>query len=105
MCYYVSNMPVEFEEESFSFNNQNTQAVQYEQKVQEKSQPENQITMLFFAAICIVAAFLIPKFFNSSQPKEVVYFEDLTEARMRLVPENEREAFISGLPSKSNINK
>lgn len=95
-------MPVEFEEENISFNNQNTQAAQYDRKAQEKASPLNQAMMLSFAVICVVLAFVLPKLFNSTEAKEVVYFEDLTEARMRLIPEKDREAYISSLPSRTN---
>lgn len=95
-------MSVEFEEEKISFNSQNTQAAQYERAVQEKASPLNQMVMLAFALICIVFAFILPKLFNPTEAKEVVYFEDLTEARMRLIPEKEREAYISSLPSRTD---
>jgi hypothetical protein len=36
---------------------------------------------------------------------QTVYFEDITAARMRLIPEAERDAYISSLPSrKTNTN-
>jgi hypothetical protein len=95
-------MSVEFEEENFSFNSQNTQAAQDEKRAQETATPLNQAIMLFFAVLCIVGTFMLPKFFNPPQVKEVVYFEDLTEARMRLIPEDEREAYVSKLPYKNN---
>ncbi|MCF7865637.1 MAG: hypothetical protein K9M11_03985 [Candidatus Pacebacteria bacterium] len=95
-------MAVEFEEENVSFNTENTQAAQYEKKVQEKSSLLNQIMMLFFALVCIAASFMLPKFLNPPQTKDVVYFEDLTEVRMRLIPEDERDAYISSLPYRNN---
>lgn len=95
-------MAVEFEEENISFNSENTQAAQYERSIQIKASPIKKAASLFFAVICLVGAYMLPKLFNPPQTQEVVYFEDLTEARMRLIPEEERDAYISKLPSRND---
>jgi hypothetical protein len=94
-------MPVVFEDENFSFNSQNTQAAQYERKVQKKASPLNQAIMLFFALLCLAGAYFVPQLINPPEAEKVVYFEDITEARMRLIPEKDRDAFISKLPSRN----
>lgn len=95
-------MPVVFEEENISFNNQNSQAAQYQRKVEERASPLNQAIMLFFACLCLLAAYYIPHYFNPPEEEKVVYFEDITEARMRLIPAKDRDAFVSGLPSRGS---
>jgi hypothetical protein len=91
-----------FEEENFTFNTQNTQAAQYQRKVEERASPLNQAIMLFFACLCVLGAYFIPRYLNPPQKEKVVYFEDITEARMRLIPAKDRDAFINKLPSRGN---
>lgn len=93
-------MPVVFEDENFSFNTDNTRASQYEKKVQERTSPAHQAIMLFFALLCVAGAYYLPKIINPPKEEKIVYFEDITEARMRLIPEKDREAYISRLPSR-----
>ena len=97
-------MPVLFEEENFSFNNQNSQAAQYQRKAQERTSPLNQAIMLFFAVLCLGGAYYLPSIINPPEEERVVYFEDITEERMRLIPEKDREAFINKLPSRNKDN-
>jgi hypothetical protein len=97
-------MSVVFEEENISFNDQNSQAAQYQRKVEERASPLNQAIMLFFACLCVVGAYYIPKHFNPPQKEKVVYFEDITEARMRLIPAKDRDAYLNSLPSREANN-
>ncbi len=100
MCY----MSVVFEEENISFNSQNSQAAQYQRKVEERASPLNQAIMLFFACLCVIGAYYIPKYFNPPQEEKVVYFEDITEARMRLIPAKDRDVYLNSLPSRNANN-
>lgn len=95
-------MPVVFEEENFTFNAQNTQAAQYQKRAQEKASPLNQAIMLFFACLCAAGAYFVPHFLNPPEKEKVVYFEDITEARMRLIPAKDRDAFINSLPTRGD---
>ncbi len=98
-------MPVVFEDENFNFSNNGqhvTAAERYEQKVQVRSSPLNQGIMLFFAILCLLGAYYIPKYLKPSQKEVVIYLEDITESRMRLIPQDQRDSFISSLPSRSN---
>lgn len=94
-------MPVVFEDENFSFNSQNTQAAQYDRKAKEKASPLNQVIMLFFALLCACGAYYIPKIVKPVEKEKIVYFEDITEARMRLIPADERDAYLSKLPYRT----
>lgn len=94
-------MPVVFEDENISFGNQNSQAAQYYKKVEERSSPLNQAIMLFFACVCAVGAYYVPYYLNPPKKEKIVYLEDITEARMRLVPVKDREDFINNLPSRN----
>ncbi len=105
MVLYILYMSVVFEEENFSYNAQNTQAAKYQRKVEERSSPLNQAIMLFFACLCMVGTYYIPRYFNPSEKERVVYFEDITEARMRLIPAKDREAFINNLPTRESSGK
>lgn len=102
MWYHTCNMPVVFEEENISFNSQNSQAAQYQRKVEERASPLNQAIMLFFACLCAVGAYYIPHYLNPPEKERVVYFEDITEARMRLIPAKDRETYLSNLPTRGS---
>ncbi|MBP6975053.1 MAG: hypothetical protein KBB54_03900 [Candidatus Pacebacteria bacterium] len=95
-------MPVVFEDEKFSFDTDNTRAAQYDRKVKERASPAHQAIMIFFALLCIAGAYYLPKVINPPKEEKIVYFEDITEARMRLIPEKDREAYISRLPSRGS---
>lgn len=93
-------MSVIFEEENFSFNGQNTQSAQYENKMQKRKDPANQFLMVFVIAICLIGAYILPSYINPQNATEIIYAEDITEARMRLIPEEERADYINSLPSR-----
>ncbi len=97
-------MPVVFEEENFSFNNTtNSPSAKFDTKNQESSSVAKQTMMLFFACVCVLGAYYIPKYLSPKTEAKVIYFEDITEARMRLVPVKERDDFINKLPSRSSV--
>lgn len=93
-------MSVVFEEENFSFNNQNSQSVKDQKRLSERTSPLNQAIMLFFACLCVLGAYFVPSYINPPKEGKVIYLEDITESRMRLIPEKDREAFISKFPSR-----
>ncbi len=102
-------MGVEFEEENISLNANRFGATDAHgspfQGAQPKASPLKQGVMLATALICIMAAFILPKLFSPKSAAQTVYLEDITEARMRLIPADERDAYISNLPSRnSNTN-
>lgn len=98
-------MPVIFEEEQAqnSFNTENSQAAIYQRKIQEKTDPVNQVIMLFFAVLCISGAYYLPRIIRPVQAEKEVYLEDITESRMRLIPEKNREEVLSKLKSVKSI--
>ncbi len=98
-------MPVVFEDEQFSFNSQNSQAAQSQRKAEERSSPLNQFIMVLFAVLCLAGAYYLPGIIDPPDKEKVVYFEDITEARMRLVPVKDREAFLNSLPSRDDANQ
>lgn len=98
-------MSVVFEEENFSINDQNSQASKYQRKIDGRTSPLNQVSMLFFACLCVLGAYFVPSYINPPKEAKVIYLEDITEARMRLVPEKDREAFISRFPSRDKSKK
>lgn len=102
-------MGVEFEEENISLNT-NRFGLAGNQGLQSngsnpKASPLKQGMMLALALICLVAALVLPKIFSPKSAAQTVYFEDITEARMRLIPADERNAYISSLPSRNSNSK
>ena len=59
--------------------------------------------MLLFACICIFGAYYIPKIISPVQAEREVYLEDITESRMRLIPEKSRDEVLSKLKSRSAV--
>lgn len=96
-------MSVLFEEENYSFNTTDSPSAKFDSKNQDKNSLVNQIIMLFFACLCVLGAYYIPKYLSPKTEARVVYFEDITEARMRLIPVNERDNFINKLPSRTPV--
>jgi hypothetical protein len=94
-------MAVEFEEENFNFNTQNTAQSRYEARVNEVNTPFMKVVMVFFALLCVAGAFYFPTLINPKNNNTVVYVEDLTEARMRLIPANQVNSIVSKLPSRT----
>jgi hypothetical protein len=102
-------MGVEFEEENISINTNRFGASSAQASPFQGAQPKagllKQVMMLVAALACVIAAFVLPTFFTPKTTVQTVYFEDITAARMRLIPEAERDAYISSLPSrKTNTN-
>lgn len=95
-------MAVEFEEENVTFNQENSVEAQYKAKVAQNNTPVMQITMLLFGVACIILAFYIPSYINPPKKEGIIYIEDLTEARMRLLPQDQLNSIISKLPSRAN---
>ena len=95
-------MAVEFEEENIVFNQENTAEARYSAKVNERNTPLMQVTMLIFGIVCLVLAFYLPSYINPPKKQKVIYIEDLTEARMRLLPPNKLNSIISKLPSRAD---
>lgn len=93
-------MSVVFEEENFSYNGQNTQSAQYENKMNKRKNPLNQFLMVGIIIICLIGAFVLPSYINPKNPADTIYIEDITEIRMNLIPEEERADFINSLPSR-----
>lgn len=98
-------MPVIFEEEQAqnTFNAVNSQAAIYQRKVEERNDPVNQAIMLFFAALCILGAYYLPRIIRPAQAEREVYIEDITESRMRLIPEKSKDEVLSKLKSRNSI--
>lgn len=95
-------MPVVFEDENFSFNGQNSQSAKYEEKMKRKKDPATQFLMVVIIIVCLIGAYILPSYLNPDKTTEIIYAEDITEARMRLIPEEERANYINSLPSRKN---
>ncbi len=60
------------------------------------------IFMLFFAIVCVAGAVAIQFFYNPFAINEMnaTYREDVTEAELRLIPAQDRAAYLNSLPSR-----
>ena len=94
-------MAVEFEEENVVFNQDNSLDAQYKAKIAQKNTPAMQISMLFFALFCGVLAFYAPSYINPPKKENIIYIEDITETRMRLLPPDQLNSILSKLPSRA----
>ena len=94
-------MAVEFEEENVVFNQDNSLEAQYQAKMSQKATPAMQISMLAFGLVCICLAFYAPSYINPPKKENVIYIEDITEARMRLLPPDQLNSILSKLPSRA----
>ncbi len=94
-------MSVVFEEENFSINQKDSKTDQYSKDTRKVSMLK-QITMVIIIAVCVLGTFLVPILRGQREKENIVYIEDITEARMRLVPLKDREAFIARFPSRNS---
>lgn len=97
-------MPVVFEEENAQLSNINASTSRYGQNpagARPSDSPTTKFAMVTFALLCLIGAYYVPTLINPPHKQEVIYIEDLTEARMRLIPPDEQAAFLRGLPSRN----
>ncbi len=98
-------MSVEFDEEkiAMSYNAAHTAEAQYQQAVQASNSPVKQVALLICAGLFIGGALYIPRLINPPEAEPVVYLEDLTEARMRLIPGDVRDGILLNLKSRNQF--
>lgn len=103
-------MPVVFEDENFNFSRGGVTAATNNAGATNAGNPftpaaetsnAKRVMMIIFAIVCIGLAFYIPSIINPSKKQAQVYLEDITEARMRLIPEKDQAEYVSRLPSRS----